>query len=238
MSGIAGRRMLVIGGSSGIGLATARLAATQGAQVTIASRSDQRLRAALAELPEGIHAAQLDLLDEPAVERFFAGKSPWDHVVITGAETPMGAVRALPLDGAKRALRSKFWGAYLVARSANIDRQGSLTLVSGILGARPRPATGLQSAINAALESLGRGLALELAPVRVNTVSPGIIATPLWDAMDPAEREAMYVRQAHRLPAGRVGTPEDVAAAILFVSSNGFTTGATVHVDGGGLIAV
>jgi NAD(P)-dependent dehydrogenase (short-subunit alcohol dehydrogenase family) len=238
MSTVAGRRMLVIGGSSGIGLATAHLAAKQGAQVTIASRSDQRLRAALAELPEGIRAAQLDLLDEPSVERFFAGESPWDHVVITGAETPMGAVRTLPLDGAKRALNSKFWGAYLVARSANISLHGSLTLVSGILSARPRPATGLQSAINAALESLGRGLALELAPVRVNTVSPGIIATPLWDAMDPAEREAMYVRQIHRLPAGRVGTPEDVAAAILFVSSNGFTTGATLHVDGGGLIAV
>jgi NADP-dependent 3-hydroxy acid dehydrogenase YdfG len=98
MSTISGQRMVVIGGSSGIGLATAHLAATQGAQVTIASRSDQRLRTALAELPECVRAAQLDLLDEQAVERFFSGDPSWDHVVITGAETPMGAVRTLPLD--------------------------------------------------------------------------------------------------------------------------------------------
>ncbi|WP_322013870.1 SDR family oxidoreductase [Paraburkholderia sp. J12] len=238
MNAIAGQRLLVIGGSSGIGLATARRAAAEGAQVTIASRSGERLRSALADLPEGVRAAQLDVLDEAAVERYFDDEAEWDHVVVSGAETPMGAVRVLPLDAAELAMRSKFWGAYFVARAAKIPRHGSLTLVSGILSTRPRPATGLQSAINAALESLGRGLALELAPVRVNTVSPGIIATPLWDAMDPAEREAMYARQTHRLPVGRVGTPEDVAAAILFVSSNGFATGTTVHVDGGGLVAV
>lgn len=238
MSVLTGQRVLVVGGSSGIGLATARLAARQGAQVTIASRSEQRLRAALNELPEGVSSLSLDLLDAAAVASFFEQGLEWDHVVVSGAETSMGAVRALPLNEARSAMDSKFWGAYLVARAARISKHGSLTLVSGILSSRPRPATGLQSAINAALEALGRGLALELAPTRVNTVSPGIIATPLWNTMDLSERDAMYARQTARLPAGRIGTGDDVAAAIVFVATNGFTTGATLHVDGGGLIAI
>jgi NAD(P)-dependent dehydrogenase (short-subunit alcohol dehydrogenase family) len=238
MNALTGQRVLVVGGSSGIGLATARLAAQLGAQVTIASRSARRLLAALSELPEGVRSVTLDLVDAAAIASFFEQDREWDHVVVSGAETRMGAVRELPLDAARSAMDSKFWGAYLVAHAARISRHGSLTLVSGILSSRPRPAAGLQSAINAALEALGRGLALELAPTRVNTVSPGIIATPLWDEMDPSERDAMYARQTVRLPVGRIGAGDDVAAAIVFVATNGFTTGATLHVDGGGLIAV
>jgi NAD(P)-dependent dehydrogenase (short-subunit alcohol dehydrogenase family) len=124
-----------------------------------------------------------------------------------------------------------------VARAARIARDGSLTLVSGGLAARPRATAVLQGAINAAVESLGRGLALELAPVRVNTVRPGLIDTPLWDGMDRTAYGQMMQRARENLPAGRPGTAADIGAAVLFLIGNGFATGSTLTVDGGGTIA-
>lgn len=237
MSLLADKRMLVLGGSSGIGLATARAAASSGARVTIASRSEARLQQALAQLPAGVEMASLDLRDNAAIEAFFDRTGAWDHVVISGAETPIGSVRELSLQDAYAAMDSKFWGAYRACRAARIATGGSITLVSGFLAARPRPGTGAQCAINAALEALGRALALEFAPVRVNTISPGLIATPLWDDMPAEDRAAMYARAASRLPAGRVGAAEDVADFILHVASNGFATGSTFYLEGGALVA-
>lgn len=134
-------------------------------------------------------------------------------------------------------MNSKFWGAYRVARAASIREGGSLTLISGFLSVRPSKSSVLQGAINAALEALGRGLALELSPVRVNTVSPGLIATPLWSKLDAQAREKMYEDAAVRLPARRVGQAEDVARAVLYLASTRYATGSTVLVDGGGAIA-
>jgi NAD(P)-dependent dehydrogenase (short-subunit alcohol dehydrogenase family) len=232
-----GARVLVLGGSSGIGLATAAAAAADGAFVTIASRSQSKLDAALAGLAGNARAIVLDTGDEAAVERFFTDEAPWDHVVVSAAQTRTGPVRTLGLSDAKAAMESKFWGAYGVARAAKIKNGGSLTFVSGFLSVRPSASSVLQGAINAALEALARGLALELAPVRVNAVSPGLIATPLWAGMADDKREAMFAGAAQRLPARRVGQPEDVANAVLFLAATSFATGSTVRVDGGGAIA-
>ena len=161
----------------------------------------------------------------------------FDHVVIAASATKGGSVAQLPLAAAKASMESKFWGAYRVARAAKVVDGGSITLVSGFLSHRPSATSVLQGAINAALEALGRGLALERAPVRVNTVSPGLIDTPLWRGMPDTDRKAMFARTAERLPARRVGQPEDIAQAILFVSTNPFATGSTITVDGGGTIA-
>jgi len=146
-------------------------------------------------------------------------------------------MRGLALADAYAAMDSKFWGAYRVARAVRIRQGGSLTFVSGFLSVRPSKTSVLQGAINAALESLARGLALELSPVRVNTVSPGLIATPLWSKLDAQARDRMYEGAAARLPAGRVGQPEDVANAVLYLASTPYATGSTVLVDGGGAIA-
>jgi NAD(P)-dependent dehydrogenase (short-subunit alcohol dehydrogenase family) len=164
-------------------------------------------------------------------------EGPWDHVVVSAAQTPTGPVRTLGLADANAAMESKFWGAYRVARAAKIKDGGSLTFISGFLSVRPSAAAVLQGAINAALEALARGLALELAPVRVNAVSPGLIATPLWSSMDDENRKAMFAETAARLPGRRVGRPEDVANAVLFLATTPFATGSTVRVDGGGAIA-
>lgn len=237
MSRFASQSVLVVGGSSGIGAATAQAFAAEGAQVTIASRSAAKLAQAAAAIGAGVRTAVLDTTDAAAVEAFFAEGGGFDHVVVSAAQTPTGPVRGLPLADARAAMDSKFWGAYHVARAARIREGGSLTLVSGYLSVRPSKASVLQGAVNAALEALARGLALELSPLRVNTVAPGLIATPLWDKLAPDARQAMYDGAAARLPAQRVGRPEDVAHAVLYLASTPFATGSTVFVDGGGSIA-
>jgi len=229
-------RFLVVGGSSGIGLATAEAAVGAGASVTIASRSKTKLDAALARLGDSARAVLLDTADYAAIERYFAAEVAWDHIVVSAAQTLAGPVRTLPLADAKAAMESKFWGSYRVARAAKISEGGSLTFVSGFLSVRPSATSVLQGAINAALEALARGLALELAPIRVNTVSPGLIATPLWSGMADDKRQAMFAGAAQRLPARRVGDAEDIANAVLFLVKTSFATGSTVRVDGGGAI--
>jgi NAD(P)-dependent dehydrogenase (short-subunit alcohol dehydrogenase family) len=134
-------------------------------------------------------------------------------------------------------MNAKFWSAYKTARLARISAEGSLTLVSGFLSHRPNKDALLQGCINAALESLGRGLALALSPVRVNTISPGLIDTPIRAAMPADRKKAMLDHAAATLPARRVGQAEDVADAILMLMTNPFTTGSTLFVDGGGMIS-
>lgn len=242
MSGFDKTKVLVVGGSSGIGQATAAAFAAAGASVTIASRSKAKLNAAIKAIGASsaatpVTGVELDVTDNAAVTAFFSAGEPWDHVVISAAQTPGGPARQLPLEDAYSAMNSKFWGAYRVARVVRIRESGSLTLISGYLALRPRATSVLQGAINAALEALGRGLALELAPIRVNTVSPGLIATPLWDRISAEAREAMYAETAQRLPARRVGQAEDIAGAVLYLAGNRFATASTVLVDGGAVIA-
>lgn len=184
-----------------------------------------------------MRTAVLDTTDEAAVEAFFATAAQFDHVVISAAQTPGGPVRQFHLSDAYAAMNSKFWGAYRVARAVGIAEDGSLTFVSGFLSVRPSGSPVLQGAINAALEALARGLALELLPVRVNTVSPGLIATPLWSKLDADARQKMFDGAAARLPARRVGQPEDVANAVVYLAQTPYATGSTVLVDGGGAIA-
>ncbi|KWO06946.1 short-chain dehydrogenase [Burkholderia cepacia] len=231
------QRVLVIGGSSGIGEATARAFAEAGATVTIASRDAARLAASKDRIGYGVSAGVMDITDDASVRAFLDSAGEFDHVVVSAAQTATGPVRGLELDDAYAAMDSKFWGAYRIARAVRIRQGGSLTFVSGFLSVRPSKNSVLQGAINAALESLARGLALELAPVRVNTVSPGLIATPLWSKIDAEARDRMYEGAAARLPAGRVGQPEDVANAVLYLASTPYATGSTVLVDGGGAIA-
>ncbi|KML21641.1 MULTISPECIES: SDR family oxidoreductase [Burkholderia] len=231
------QRVLVVGGSSGIGEATARAFAEAGATVTIASRDAARLAASKDRIGYDVSTGVMDITDDASVRAFLDSAGEFDHVVVSAAQTATGSARGLELDDAYAAMDSKFWGAYRVARAVRIRQGGSLTFVSGFLSVRPSKNSVLQGAINAALESLARGLALELAPVRVNTVSPGLIATALWSKIDAEARDRMYEGAAARLPAGRVGQPEDVANAVLYLASTPYATGSTVLVDGGGALA-
>jgi len=230
-----GKTVVVVGGSSGIGLATAELAKSEGASVTIASRPGERLRSAAGRL--GVRGMEVDVTSDASVEQLFRTCGRIDHIVVTAAQSYAGMIKKLSIADAKSAMESKFWGAYRVARSAEITPGGSLTLVSGFFSIRPRIGAAIGGAANGALEALTRALALELAPVRVNAVSPGIVDTPIRAAMPEEARRAMLEQTAAALPVRRVGTAEDIARQILAFMTIGFATGSIVYLDGGGSIA-
>ena len=230
-----GKTVVIVGGSSGIGYATAQMAKAQGADVVIASRAGARLDAAAKTL--GVQEIAADVTSDEAIESLFRQTGPVDHVVLTAAQLKAGPFKTQPIAEAKATMEGKFWGAWRVARAAEIRPGGSLTIVTGFLSIRPRPNSAIVGAANGALEALARSLALDLAPVRVNAVSPGIIDTPIRTAMPAEARKAMLDKIAASLPVGRVGLAEDVAKQILAFMDNGFATGAIVYLDGGGTIA-
>jgi NAD(P)-dependent dehydrogenase (short-subunit alcohol dehydrogenase family) len=231
---LSGQKVVVVGGSSGIGLSTAELAKSEGADVVIASRNAERLKKAAAQL--GAKAIPTDVTSDESVGQLFRQCGRVDHVVVTAAQLRTGPIKTVPIEDVRATMESKFWGAWRVARAAEIRAGGSLTLVSGFLSVRPRPAAAIVGAVNGALESLGRSLALELAPVRVNVVSPGIIDTPIRAVMPEAVRNEMLAKAAAALPVGRVGVGEDIARQILTFMTVGFATGSIVYLDGGGLV--
>jgi NAD(P)-dependent dehydrogenase (short-subunit alcohol dehydrogenase family) len=231
---LAGKTVVVVGGSSGIGLATAEIAKREGAEVVIASRNPERLKTAADKI--AAKAIPTDVTNDESVAALFRECGSVDHVVVTAAQLRSGPFKTVSMDDVRSTMEGKFWGAWRVAREANIRPGGSLTLVSGFLSMRPRPAAAIVGAANGALESLTRSLALELAPVRVNCVSPGIIDTPIRAAMPDAARQEMLAKVAAGLPVGRVGIADDIAQQILFFMTIGFATGSIVYIDGGALI--
>ena len=236
MAALSGKKVLVIGGSSGIGFATAAGALAEGANVTIASRSEEKLRAAKELLKGGVEARALDVSDSAQVDAFFDASPTYDHIVVSGAAFKFGSVRDQNIEDAYAAMNVKFWGAYRVARKATVAPGGSFVFVSGFLSRRPKPNMVLVGAINAALETLAQGLALEMAPLRFNVVSPGIIDTPTRAAMPAEARKSMLENVAKSLPVKRVGLAEDCADQILLMLRNTFMTGSVVYIDGGGLL--
>lgn len=230
-----GKKVVVVGGSSGIGLATAEMAKREGADVIIASRNATRLDA-MAEKLNAV-AIPADVTSDQSVSELFRRCGPVDHVVVTAAQLKTGPFKTVAMDDVRSTMESKFWGAWRVARSADIRPGGSLTLVTGFLSVRPRPNSAIVGSANGALESLARALALELAPIRVNAVSPGVIDTPIRAAMPEEARRDMLAKTAAGLPVGRVGQGEDIARQILAFMANGFATGSTVYIDGGALVS-
>ncbi|MET4797870.1 SDR family oxidoreductase [Bradyrhizobium sp. LB11.1] len=231
---LAGKKVVVIGGSSGIGLATAELAKSQGANVVIASRSAAKLDPVADRLR--MTAIPTDVTSDQSVAELFKRTGPVDYVVLTAAQLRTGPFKTVAMEDVRATMEGKFWGAWRVAREAEIRPGGSLTPVTGFLSVRPRPNSAIISAANGALESLARALALELAPVRVNAVSPGVIDTPIRAAMPEAARKEMLAKTAAALPLGRVGMAEDIAQQIASFMNNGFATGSIVYVDGGALV--
>lgn len=236
MGELAGQKVLVVGGSSGIGLGAAIVAAEAGAAVTIASRSNAKLAAAIQQIGHGAEGRVLDATDDVQVAGFFADGAVWDHVVASAGKGGRGRITDQSTAEAMDAMDAKFWAYWRVARAARIAPAGSLTFVSGGLARKPAPGAATTSAINAAIHGLTRGLALDFAPVRVNTVCPGMVETPLWDRIPEADRRAMYERTAATLPVGRIGQPADIGQAILFLMTSRFTTGSVLVIEGGSML--
>ena len=233
--------IVVIGGSSGIGLAVARRSLDDGATVMIAGRSQQRLDAARADLdrtgpPAGrLSTHPVDIGDPAQVTRLFERVGTLSHLVVTAADLPYGPVVSLSEDSMVRAVRSKILGPLFAAQQAapRITKPGSITFTSGIAASRPAPGGALAATVNGALESMVLALALELAPIRVNAVSPGWVDTPVWDRLaTPDVKNARLADLAARLPARRLGRPEDIANAVAFLIADTFVTGTVLHAEG------
>jgi NAD(P)-dependent dehydrogenase (short-subunit alcohol dehydrogenase family) len=230
------QRIVIIGGSSGMGLATARAAATAGAAVTIASSDPGRLDTALAGLPGNCDGYVADTRREADIAALFAKVGELDHLVYTANGAPgQRPLQDLSLEEARQAFEVSFWGAVAAAKHAapRIRPTGSVVLTSGTIGVRPTPGSTLAASSAGAIEGLMRGLAVELAPVRVNAVRPGVIRTPMWDSIPEPQREALFGSLAERTLTKTIGETGDIAATHLYLMENRFVTGTVLTVDGG-----
>jgi NAD(P)-dependent dehydrogenase (short-subunit alcohol dehydrogenase family) len=231
------KRVVVIGGSAGMGYATAAAAMAAGAHVTIAARSADKLAAARVALgTTNIDTAVLDATDENAVRKLFEQCGGVDHVVTSAAVVNRQPFYEVSAEAAHAAFESKFWGQFYAARAAapHIRAGGSITLFSGISSRKGIANLVITGAINGAVEALTRSLALTLAPLRVNAVCPGFIDTPGHD--DAAgRRRAVLAQVAQSIPARRVGRAEEVAQSVLYLMQSEFTTGTVIDIDGGHL---
>jgi len=236
MESLQGKRVVIIGGSAGIGWATAKLVASQGGLVIIASSNQQRIDKALRELPAESTGYAIDVTNEMQVKNLFERIGAFDHLIFTAGENlVLGNVADTTLENARNYFNIRYWGAFTAVKYATpfINAAGSIVLTSGIASNRPHKGWALGASICAAMEGFARAMAIELAPVRVNIVSPGVVRTGLWDGMPKSDREAMYANIGSALPVQRVGEPEDIARAFVYLLEQPYGTGQTLIVDGG-----
>ncbi len=236
MNGLLNRSILIVGGGSGIGLATARRAAAAGAKPIIAGRSRERLDMALAKLPGSARAEALDFADASSVASLAERIGPIDHLVLSASSAvAWGGFSDLKEEAVRAAFENKFWGYWRVTRALapKLPDDGAIVMVTGAAGRAALPGTSALAAVNAAIAAAAQVLAVELAPRRVNIVSPGMTETEAYGWMDSQQRQAMFAGAAAKLPSGRIGQPDDLADTILFALLNRFLTGAIIDVDGG-----
>lgn len=231
---LSGKKVVVIGGASGIGFAVAQAALGEGASVVVASSQPANVEAAAGRLGAGAVGSAVDVTDEAAVAGFFERLGAFDHLVFTAGDWAGGfgsPVAQFDLTAAKASLGVRFWGALVVVKHAcrAIAQNGSITLTDGMLAHRPMKGAALATAMAGALEHLTRALAVELAPVRVNAVCPGLVLTERNRAM-PA---ATVGRFTDGQPLARAAEPAEVAQAYLYAMRGGYTTGQVLMVDGG-----
>jgi NAD(P)-dependent dehydrogenase (short-subunit alcohol dehydrogenase family) len=230
------KRVIVVGGSSGIGLAVAQQAAAQGAKVVIVSSDSERVQKAVENLGGEAQGQTVDVSDEGAVATLFAKLGAFDHLVFTAGDSlQLRGLADTDLKKARRAFELRYWSALATVKygSPQIRKGGSIVLTTGVAGRRPHRGWVIAASVCGTIEALTRALAIELAPIRVNAVSPGVVRTNLWQNMSSAEREELFENVGKRLPVGRVGEAHDIAQAFLFLMQEGFSTGQTVVVDGG-----
>ena len=232
---ISGKKALVFGGTSGIGLATSKKLAEQKAQVVALSRNPEKAGA----VPAGITLKPCDVRDEDALAKVFEECAPFDILVsaATGGSRALGPFLDMDMAG-YRASFDKLWGYANVVRfgTNHLSEHGTIVLVSGTPARRAKPGQIALASVGGAVEQFVRTVAPEIAPRRLNVVSPGIIDTPMVP-LQGAERQVHYAKLTASHPIPRAGTAEEVAQGILFLIENDFVTGTTIDVDGGWLLA-
>jgi NAD(P)-dependent dehydrogenase (short-subunit alcohol dehydrogenase family) len=230
------KRVIIVGGSSGIGLAVAEQMTLQGGEVVIVSSNAERVQEAVKSIGGDARGLAIDVSDEKAVESFFTNIGAFDHLVFTAGDSlQLHELATTDLKQARRAFELRYWSALATVKygSPQIRKGGSIVLTTGVAGRRPHSGWVIAASVCGTIEALTRALAIELAPIRVNAVCPGVVRTNLWQNMSSLEREQLFESVGKRLPVGRVGEAHDIAQAHLFLMKEGFSTGQTVVVDGG-----
>jgi NAD(P)-dependent dehydrogenase (short-subunit alcohol dehydrogenase family) len=238
--GLEGKRVVVIGGTAGIGFAVAEAAIGDGASVVVGSSQPANVESAVAKLGQVASGRAVNVRDEANVEAFFAGVGAFDHLVFTAGDwgnlrTPK-TLAETDLENAKGLADVRYWGAIRAIKHAlaHIAPHGSIVLTNGTIAHRPRKGTPLSTAMAGSLEHLVLGLSVDLAPLRINCVCPAGIRTGVWDSIPEETRAASFERMTSRQPIARIGEPSEVAEAYLYLMRGTYTTGQVLLVDGGG----
>lgn len=234
-----GQHVLVVGASSGMGLATARHAHAMGARVTIASRSGDKLEAARKEVGERCQAIEVNVKEEASMARLFERAGELDHIFYSAGTHPKALVRDASVEEMRTGMDERFWGAFFIAKygAPRLRRDGSITFVTGVGVFKPGiSGESVVASAAGAVDTFVRAMAVELRPIRVNSLSPGAVDTPLTRKLCGDKWEQMATAWANRIPVGRVGTTDDVAHAAMFLMTNRYVTGSTLHMEGGHLL--
>ena len=236
---IQGRKAIILGGTSGIGLAAARQLADGGAEIVAASRSDSNRETAAHTLGPNAVIREVDVLDRDGLSALFQEQAPFDILVCaaTGGPRAMGPFIEMELDGFQGSF-AKLWGYTNAVRLgiSSMNDDGTIVLVSGYPARRPSPGASAISTVGNAVEGFARAIACEIVPRRINVVSPGVISTPMF-SLEPELRDTFLASATESFAIPRPGQSDEVASAIMFLIENEFVTGTTVDVDGGALLS-
>jgi len=233
---LTGKKVVVLGGSAGIGLATAIAASQEGAETIIVSSNQQRIDKALEQLPKGSQGFAVNLTDEQQVQELFAKIGSLDHLVYTAGENlVIKTLQDMAIAGAKRFFELRYWGALTAVKYAtpHINKGGSIVLTGGAASVRPGKGWSLGASICAGMEGFTRAMAVELAPLRVNMVAPGLVKTDLWSDMEITARDAMYEHIGNQLPVKFIAEAADIANTYLYLMRQTYSTGQVIIADGG-----
>ena len=233
-----GKRVVIVGGSSGIGYAVARAAKAQGAQVVVASSQAANVEKAVQRLGDGAAGFTIDVTREADVEARFKDFGAFDHLVFTAGDwggSRRGAFADIDLDAAQALFGVRFWGSLRVVKHAHrwLGEGSSVTLTNGMIAHRPAKGAVMSAAMAGAVEHAALAMSVELAPIRVNMVCPGYVKTDVWASMPEAERDAFLARMTARQPLPRAAEPSEVAEAYIYLMRGGYTTGQVMRLDGG-----
>lgn len=231
-----GKKVIVFGGSSGIGLATAKKASLMGASVIIVSSKRQKIDAALTELPQGTQGHAADLSKEENIRQLFNLTGKFDHMIYCAGENlSLSKINDTDIAQAGDFFSIRFWGAFAAVKYgiAHLNEGGSISLTSGTANLRPGSGWSVASSMCGAIEGFVRAMAVELAPLRVNCVVPGVVRTPLWDSMSEADRARLYSDVRNSLLLQRVAEAEDVARGFIYLMEQDHATGQSLLIDGG-----
>jgi NAD(P)-dependent dehydrogenase (short-subunit alcohol dehydrogenase family) len=233
-AGLQDQRVLVVGRAGGLAQAVVLAARGAGATVVAVGRDQARLTAAYNGDPD-IITDTVDLTDEGSISALAERLGPIDHVVSTASARARGRLADLDRDALRLSFDTKVIGPLMLAKhfAPRMPKSGSIVIFSGVAATKIAVGTLGVAITNGAAEVLTRSLALELAPIRVNAISPGVIDTGAWDAFGEQGKAEYFAEISGRNPAGRIGTPEDIADGVLFALTNTFLTGVTLHIDGG-----